>query len=68
MISWNDRQYYSIEHDADMARVSGFDERHQEHWMMIECGKGYADRRRDAVLKILDAIEDGHMPGEVVCH
>lgn len=65
MTSWNDRKYYSIEHDADVGRVSGYDTNHQEFWTVIMSGKGYVDRRNDAIVKIMESIEDGHEPGEV---
>jgi len=65
MISWIDRSYYSIAHDGQVARVSGFDEHHREFWMVIPKGKGYADQRRAAVEKLMEAIEEGHEPGEV---
>ena len=65
MIRWDDWKYYSPAHDAIMARVSGFDERHQEHWCLIPAGKGYSQRRKDAVFAIMDHIEQGGEPGEV---
>lgn len=66
MTHWNDRVYFSVAHDANVARVSGYDEHSQEHFMIVETGKGFAERRRDALAKIQDAIEDGHEPGEVI--
>lgn len=65
MTHWIDRQYFSLAHDGDVARVSGFDDHAQEHWAIIEAGKGYADRRRDALEQIQESIEAGDQPGEV---
>jgi hypothetical protein len=65
LISWNDRSFYDIHRDEHIARVSGWDDRHQEHWMIVETGKGYAARRTAAVERIMSAIEEGHEPGEV---
>jgi len=52
MITWIDRTFYSIAHDCDVARVSGFDDKHLEYWIEIPTGKGYAKRREEALLKI----------------
>ena len=65
MITWTDRKSFSLQHDAFMSRISGFDDRNHEHWMVIEDGKGYRERREEALLAIQAAIEDGHLPGEV---
>lgn len=65
MISWSDRVRYDVQVDAQVGRVSGFDDQHQEHWMNVEAGKGYRDRRATAVLRIRDSIEAGDPPGEV---
>ena len=66
MISWQDRIYYDVGLDAQVARISGFDENHQEHWMIVDVGKGYADRRLQAVCTIRDSIEAGDPAGQVV--
>lgn len=65
MITWTDRSTYSIKHDCDMARISGFDDKHLEYWIEIPTGKGYAKRREEALLKIQESIEAGDQPGEV---
>jgi hypothetical protein len=65
MLTWSERRFYSIKHDCEAARISGFDDHHQEHWMVIERGKGYADRRKDTVRIIMESIEAGDLPGEV---
>ena len=65
MITWNERQYFSLDHDAEVARISGFDQNHQEFWSIIETGKGYRDRRDEALQVIMSAIEDGNEPGQV---
>lgn len=65
MITWNDRSYFSLQHDEDVSRVSGWDNNHQEFWLEILTGKGYAKRREEALLKIQEAIEAGDLPGQV---
>lgn len=66
MISWTERIYYSIHYDCEVARLSGYDERHQEHWTEVETGRGYRDRRNDALQRIMASIEAGDLPGELV--
>jgi hypothetical protein len=65
MTNWQERKFFSMQHDCTMARISGFDDRQQEHWLMIETGKGYAERRTEAIGKLRDAIVEGHIPGEL---
>lgn len=65
MTTWSERVYYSFDHDAEVARVSGFDDHCQEHFIVVETGRGYRDRRNEAVLKIQDQIEKGGLPGEI---
>ena len=66
MTSWTDRIYYSIEHDMDVGRISGYDENNQEYWIVIAAGRGYNERRKEAVVSIMDAIERGDDAGEVI--
>lgn len=65
MTHWTDRVYFSVVHDDIVSRVSGFDEHSREHFMIVQGGKGYRDRRTEALLQIQDAIESGHEPGEL---
>ena len=65
MITWSERTYYSMDLDCQVSRVSGFDDHHQEHWLVIEIGRGYRDRRAAAVERIMASIEAGDPPGEV---
>ena len=65
MNHWSDRIAYSIEHDCEMGRVSGWDKQGQEFYIMIEAGKGYRDSRKDAVITIQEAIERGDKPGRI---
>ena len=51
--------------DCQVSRVSGFDDHHQEHWLVIETGRGYRDRRTAAVERIMASIEAGDEPGEL---
>ena len=65
MITWSERTYYSMDLDCQVSRVSGFVDHHQEHWLVIETGRGYRDRRTAAVERIMASIEAGDEPGEV---
>ena len=65
MITWSERTYYSMDLDCQVSRVSGFDDHHQEHWLVIETGRGYRDRRTAAVERIMASIEAGDEPGEL---
>lgn len=65
MTHWGERACYSVSHDCEMSRISGYDDHAREHWMMIETGAGFRERRTEAVERIMQAIEDGHEPGQV---
>jgi hypothetical protein len=65
MITWTERKYFSLQHDAHVSRVSGFDDKHLEFWMVIDTGKGYRDRRTAALERIMEVIADGKLPWEV---
>lgn len=65
MTHWTESTSYSVAHDCEMARIGGFDDHSHEHWMMIDTGAGFRERRQEAVERIMMAIEDGHEPGEV---
>lgn len=72
MLRWNDRRQWSISHDCEMSRVSGYDERGHEFWMQIPAGIGYRERRDEAVKRIMESIEEVdsggnavNLPGEV---
>lgn len=58
--------HYDITRDADVCRVSIADPAGREFFAVVPTdGKGYRDRRDDAVSAILTAIEAGDEPGEV---
>lgn len=65
MTHYTEKKYFSIFKDCDMSRVSGFDDRCQEHWIDVEAGRGYRDRRNVAISKLQDSIENGDPPGEL---
>jgi hypothetical protein len=65
MTHWNSREYWSLAHDADVSRVSGYDDRGLEHWQIIMAGRGMKARQDEAILLIMDHIEQGNEPGEV---
>jgi hypothetical protein len=58
---------YSPVHDAEMARLSIWDNQGREYWTtVVPDGRGWADRRRYHLDTIMDAIEDRRVPpGEV---
>jgi hypothetical protein len=66
LTSWNDRTFYSIEHDCEVGRISGYDDNNQEFWIVVEAGRGYREKRDAAVIKIMEAIERGDDAGEVL--
>lgn len=65
MTHWTEKIGYSVAHDCDMARISGFDDRSQEHYLMIETGAGYRERRAEAVERLMESIEAGDPAGEL---
>lgn len=69
MTHWNEVRAFSIYHDCEMARLSGFDDRSQEHWIMMPTGKldglTYRERRELAIEHIQDWIEAGNPCGKV---
>lgn len=66
MITWRDRIGWSLAHDHEMARISGYDERGQEYFMVIETGAGFRERRNEAVIRIQEYIEAVNERGEPV--
>ncbi len=65
MTHWDDVKMYSIFHDCEMARINGYDRHGLAHWVEIPTGKGYRDRRNEALEKIQESIEAGDPAGEV---
>lgn len=57
-------RFYSMLHDADMVRVSLWDARGDEYFALVEDGRGYGDRRKEAVEFLEQAIDDQKLPGE----
>lgn len=57
MITWRERQFWSLAHDHEMCRISGYDERGQEYFMVIKTGAGFRERRKEAVIRIQEYIE-----------
>ena len=66
MTHWGERRQYSLAHDEEVSRISGWDEHCQEHWIVIPCGKDYRARRDAAVFAIQDHINDDKPAGAVV--
>lgn len=65
MTSWRDRTFWSIAHDCEMCRVSGFDDHGDEHFLAIDVGPAFKERREAAVIFMQEQIEAGHKPGEL---
>lgn len=65
MTSWTEVVGYSLAHDCEMARISGFDDHCQEHYTMVETGVGYRERRQEAVERLMESIEAGDPAGEL---
>lgn len=66
MVAWRDRSKWSVAHDCEMCRVSGYDQNNQEFWKEIETGKGFRDRRAQAVFEIQDAIQSVDDNGQTI--
>jgi hypothetical protein len=65
MTHWTERRFYSVAHDCEMARISGYDHQCQEHWILMEVVKGYRESRDVAVERLQKSIEAGGIPGEI---
>jgi hypothetical protein len=65
MTHWTETVFYSIAHDCEMARINGFDDHGLAHWLEVPTGRGYRDRRAEALDRIMESIERGDLPGEV---
>lgn len=59
--------HYSVIHDKDMVRLSLFDERGREFFMMVPAheGKSYRERRTEALETIQSAMAAHLEPGQV---
>lgn len=69
MMNWIDRIYFSVQHDCDMSRISGFDDHQMEHWKLIPIGKvdgkTYRERRQEVIEQLMESIEAGDPYGEM---
>lgn len=66
MTSWTEFRAYDLNYDAVMARITGFDERCQPHWLVIDGdSRGYRDRRDEALERIMQHIDAGEPAGEI---
>lgn len=63
--TYHEYRSYSPLHDAEMVRLSVFDARGAEYFMMLAAGRKYRDRRLQALDDIDYAIQRGMQPGEV---
>lgn len=64
---YRELRYYSMQHDAEVARLSLADDRGQEYYAVIEVANGqrWRERREAALCAVDDAIVRGDEPGEV---
>ena len=59
-------RFYSVELGCNAVRVSMVDDNNAEHWIIIpDGGKGFRQRRNEAIEMIDAAIAEGEEPGEV---
>jgi hypothetical protein len=67
MLSYQEYRYYSLVHDADVARLSMFDKDRQEFFATVPTRNGRQWRAvRNAVLdQIEECMNAGYDPGEV---
>lgn len=65
MHHYTEYKYWSIIHDHEMCRISGFDEQGLEHYLIIDTGTAWLKRRKAALERIQDHIEEGKEPGLV---
>lgn len=66
-IHFTEYEYYSPILDDDVCRISVADEHGQEFFAIVGVnGKGYRQRRDEAIDVILQAIQQGCAPGQVI--
>jgi hypothetical protein len=65
MTHYTEYKHWNIIHDKHMCRISGFDENAREHYLVIDMGPGWIQRRRKALERIQDHIESGNEAGFV---
>lgn len=68
MTGYHEYRYWSPLHDADMVRLTVFDQRGAEYWSLVPASapRKYRERREHA-LKLIDyAMEQKMEPGQVV--
>lgn len=65
--AYHEYRYYSPLHDTEMVRLSVFDSRDAEFFMLIPAStpRRYRERRTEALEAIDYAIEHGMEPGQV---
>lgn len=65
-VTYSEYEHYSPMFDAVMVRVSVASPEGREYWRLVPAdGKGYRDRRNEAIELCLEAIRLGLNPGEV---
>lgn len=65
-IVYSEFEYYSPFRDRQETRISVADEDGREYWTVVGVdGKGYRDRRNEAIDMCVRAIDLGCDPGEV---
>lgn len=68
MTGYHEFRQYSPLHDCEMIRLSVFDDRGAEYWMLLPAGfpRKYRERREHALELIDYAIKKKLEPGQVV--
>lgn len=65
-MTYRELTLYSPLHDCEMTRLSMTDGRNGEYWMLVpRHGRGWRERRSEALQMLADAIASGCQPGEV---
>lgn len=67
MSAYREFRFYSPSHDAEVARLSMADDGGREYFaiVVVAAGKGWRERREEALTAIDDAVAAGAPPGEV---
>ena len=66
IVYFSEYTYYSLVHDCEVSRISVPDENGREFFAIVALeGKGYRERRSEAIQKCLEAMRAGCEPGEV---
>ena len=67
-LRFSEYRHWSIALDCEAVRLSAFDARDQEYWMLLPVigAKGYRKARAEALEYLAEAMHLGLDPGEVI--